>query len=218
MSAPVARSDQALPMRRKDSSGAPVAGSILSVPACMATRAVALLVLALFAGASSGAPPPGRFHSGSLTDLHRWLREQHGHPVVLAFWATWCAPCVEETPTLNEALQRFRAEKLAVMGVSLDGLTAGDPKRGREKVAEFLRRHRVSYDTFYYEGDPEPLGEAFDLPGPIPYIIILDAQGRAKQKLMGSIPPETLLNRIGEAIGADKREADGRPRQKAHAR
>ncbi len=205
-------------MRRKDSSGAPVAGSILSVPACMATRAVALLVLALFAGASSGAPPPGRFHSGSLTDLHRWLREQHGHPVVLAFWATWCAPCVEETPTLNEALQRFRAEKLAVMGVSLDGLTAGDPKRGREKVAEFLRRHRVSYDTFYYEGDPEPLGEAFDLPGPIPYIIILDAQGRAKQKLMGSIPPETLLNRIGEAIGADKREADGRPRQKAHAR
>jgi cytochrome c biogenesis protein CcmG, thiol:disulfide interchange protein DsbE len=49
----------------------------------------------------------------------RTLRELRGRPVLLNFWATWCPPCVEEMPSL-ENLSRRAGDRLAVLTVSLD--------------------------------------------------------------------------------------------------
>jgi cytochrome c biogenesis protein CcmG, thiol:disulfide interchange protein DsbE len=50
----------------------------------------------------------------------KWsLRSLRGRPVLLNFWATWCAPCVEEVPSL-ENLARRSGEDLTVLAVSLD--------------------------------------------------------------------------------------------------
>src|ERR1700761_6603116 len=43
-----------------------------------------------------------------------------GKLLVLNFWATWCPPCVEEMPSLNELAQRFEGKGLVVLGVSVD--------------------------------------------------------------------------------------------------
>ena len=57
-----------------------------------------------------------------LTDASgkKWsLRSLQGKPVLLNFWATWCAPCVEEVPSL-ENLAKRSGDRLTVLAVSLD--------------------------------------------------------------------------------------------------
>ena len=78
---------------------------------------------------------------------------------MLNFWATWCPPCVEEMPSLDEFQKRLAASGVVVLGVSVD--TSEPPYR------EFLQKAKVSfltardpeaeisaeYGTFKYPGD-----------------------------------------------------------------
>jgi len=48
------------------------------------------------------------------------LSAQRGHPVLLNFWATWCPPCVEEVPSLEELARRLDGTDLRLLAVSVD--------------------------------------------------------------------------------------------------
>jgi peroxiredoxin len=48
------------------------------------------------------------------------LSGQRGHPVLLNFWATWCPPCVEEVPSLEELARRIDGTDLRMLAVSVD--------------------------------------------------------------------------------------------------
>ncbi len=48
------------------------------------------------------------------------LGQFHGQIVVLNFWATWCAPCVEEVPSLVEMQRRMKVKGVTVLAVSID--------------------------------------------------------------------------------------------------
>ncbi|HEX4770075.1 MAG TPA: TlpA disulfide reductase family protein [Bryobacteraceae bacterium] len=67
-----------------------------------------------------------------------------GRILVLNFWATWCAPCLEELPSLNQFQQQFAGSGVVVVGVSID--------KSQQKYADFLKRIPVSFQTFH---DPE---------------------------------------------------------------
>ncbi|MDQ2839521.1 MAG: TlpA family protein disulfide reductase, partial [Acidobacteriota bacterium] len=62
-----------------------------------------------------------------------------GKVLVLNFWATWCAPCVEEIPSLNEMQKHFAGSGVVVVAVSVD--------KNQQKYRAFLDRIRVSFDT-----------------------------------------------------------------------
>lgn len=79
-----------------------------------------------------------------------------GKLLVLNFWASWCAPCVEEWPSLNEFARMYKDKGVTVLGVSVD--------ENEKKYREFLARGKpeiltardpessisASYGTFLY--------------------------------------------------------------------
>ncbi len=62
-----------------------------------------------------------------------------GKVLVLNFWATWCAPCVQEIPSLNEFQKRFANAGVVVLAVSID--------KNPQKYRAFLDRIHVSFET-----------------------------------------------------------------------
>ena len=48
------------------------------------------------------------------------LSQQRGHPVFLNFWATWCPPCVDEVPSLEDLARRLKGSDMRMLAVSVD--------------------------------------------------------------------------------------------------
>jgi len=48
------------------------------------------------------------------------LEQYHGKNVVITFWATWCEPCRDEYPLLNELAKQYAPQGLHVVGINLD--------------------------------------------------------------------------------------------------
>src|SRR3990172_10202534 len=89
--------------------------------------AVALALLAVAAGAFADEPAPelGRrapdFTLPDLAGKRVRLADSRGKKAVLLnFWATWCAPCREEMPTIDKAYQEYKSRGLEILAVSLD--------------------------------------------------------------------------------------------------
>ncbi len=76
-----------------------------------------------------------------ITDSGRRVTPESfgGKVLVLNFWATWCAPCIEEIPSLNEMQRRFAGSGVVVVAISID--------KNQEKYRAFLDRIHVSFDT-----------------------------------------------------------------------
>lgn len=62
-----------------------------------------------------------------------------GHLLVLNFWATWCAPCVQEIPSLNAFQRRYADKGVVVVAISVD--------KNPEKYKAFLDRIPVTFST-----------------------------------------------------------------------
>jgi thiol-disulfide isomerase/thioredoxin len=103
------------------------------------------------------------------------LADFRGKPLLLNLWATWCAPCVAEMPTLD-ALAFREAGKLQVLTVSED-------LGGREKVEAFLAERRFrDLDSWL---DPKmELMAALEVTT-LPTTILFDAEGREVWRVTG---------------------------------
>jgi thiol-disulfide isomerase/thioredoxin len=117
--------------------------------------------------------PEVRFmtRSGGTVSLDAY----RGRVVLINLWATWCAPCIEEMPSLAR-LQRARPA-LAILAVSQD-------RRGAAAVDPFLARLKLTgLATFL---DPEAaLSQAFAVAG-LPTSIVIDRDGRIVGRLVGA--------------------------------
>ncbi|HEY0149420.1 MAG TPA: TlpA disulfide reductase family protein [Allosphingosinicella sp.] len=103
------------------------------------------------------------------------LAEFRGKPLLLNLWATWCAPCVKELPTLD-ALAVREGEKLQVLTVSQD-------MEGRAKVEAFLVK--AKYRTLEAWLDPQ-MALMSDLGvSTLPTTILYDADGREVWRIAG---------------------------------
>jgi len=98
-----------------------------------------------------------------------------GRLLVLNFWATWCQPCVEEVPSLDQFAKQMEGSGVVVLGVSMDT----NPTAYRA----FLDRAHVSFMT---ARDPSAKisGDYGTFKYPESYII--DAKGKVVQKIIGA--------------------------------
>ena len=150
----------------------------------MIPRAFAVLLVVALAGCDApGAGPPavGRpapaFEATALQGAKPVsLQALRGRPVLLNVWATWCHPCREEIPALQQ-LHHARP-RLAVVGVSID-----DPGQ-EDEIRAFLRGFGASYDIWL---DPEQRVSSIFATVGVPTTFLIGADGTLLWKHVGPV-------------------------------
>ena len=134
---------------------------------------------------------PTDFALPDVTGRQRRLSEWRGRPLVINFWATWCAPCREEIPLLIDARTRHAASGLEVLGVALDK---------PEEAAEFAAKLGVSYPVLIANADTLDLMNRYGNPiGSLPYTVILDRAGHVVHRKLGAYRPAELEQALSAA-------------------
>lgn len=161
---------------------------------------LAAALLGCGAGDSAGGPAGAtaetdddRAAEFSLTSLdgETWrLAESAGSVRLIDFWATWCAPCRDEVPMLNELQRRYGAEGFMVVAIS----DADDPA---DRVREFVDELGVEYLTLL--GEREVFDE-YDVFG-LPTAYLLDRDGTVIETYFGRKPDKALESKIRGLLG-----------------
>jgi cytochrome c biogenesis protein CcmG, thiol:disulfide interchange protein DsbE len=102
------------------------------------------------------------------------LAALRGHPVVINFWASWCAPCRAEMPMLVKAAHTYAARGVVVLGLDVD-----DPPADARR---FLAQYRVDYPIVTVPDDRLP--RAYGLIG-LPTTVFIDASGTIRARQVG---------------------------------
>jgi thiol-disulfide isomerase/thioredoxin len=161
----------------------------------------------LSAGASEPQPAAPHAVPSVLPDLQlpdlagksRSLRSFSGRPLIVNFWATWCAPCRREIPLLQELRQRHRAERLEIVGIAIDFGAA---------VQEFLRHTPIDYPLLVGEQQGLAAAEQFGVEPVLPFSVFVDAQGRIIAVKIGELHREEADFILGEITALDQGQTD----------
>lgn len=97
------------------------------------------------------------------------LDSLRGRPVLLDFWATWCAPCVKSMPELEAVHRRWAARGLTVLGVSID-------EGGDALVRKFVAKRKVTY-PIAVDAAQDPVWAAYRVKS-VPAAFLIDGEGR----------------------------------------
>lgn len=117
--------------------------------------------------------------SANAQNVPESLKAELGQPVYLDFWASWCAPCAQSFPWLNDMHARY-GDHVRIIGVNVDAK--------REDAARFLKRRPANFNVIY---DPSgKLAEHYALQA-MPSAVLLDAQGNILWQHDGFRPDET---------------------------
>ncbi len=147
--------------------------------ASIAGKAAEDFALTPLDGLPAGAGLPAQLSLPTISGKPAHLSDLRGKVVVLNFWATWCPPCVEETPALNRLQQRIAARGGLVLGVSADEDPAAYEK--------FLKDQRVEFPTFRDPARKQNLSQiGLDYGTSMyPETYIIDRRGRIARKVIG---------------------------------
>jgi cytochrome c biogenesis protein CcmG/thiol:disulfide interchange protein DsbE len=124
----------------------------------------------------------------TLADGRVSLRELHGYPVVINFWASWCEPCKDEAPILAASATAHAGEVIFL------GL---DVKDFKSDARRFLARYDVNYVSVRDSSDDTY--SAYGLTG-IPETFYVDRDGRVVDATLGELSREELERGIAAAF------------------
>jgi len=169
----------------------------------LARAAAALLLLALgcattgaegATGGPVGAPlPPLTVDALSGRSIN--VASYKGRVLLLDVWASWCDPCKQELPVLNEMARRLKSQGIDILAVSVD--------QERENVDKFLRLHGGGRWALTVAHDPR--GEVAELlqPDKMPTSYVVDRSGIVRYVNAGFLPADasTIEHRLLEVAG-----------------
>jgi thiol-disulfide isomerase/thioredoxin len=141
-------------------------------------------VIASAAGAQPAAPaeaaagepkPPAKRIPDKLPDVTlanlegkpTALASFAGRPLMVNFWATWCAPCRREIPLLNKIRMQRQAQNAEIVGIAVDF---------KDEVLAFVKKTPISYPLLMGEEDGLAAAEAFGMGMGLPFSVFVDSQ------------------------------------------
>jgi peroxiredoxin len=125
-----------------------------------------------------GQPAPD-FALRSLSGENIRLSEHLGEVVVINFWATWCGPCRQEMPALDELYAKYKLAGMTLLGVNIDDGNAA------ERAAEMAHGLKLSYAVLF--DDRKEVARAFDVSA-MPLTVMIDREGVVRQVYEGFRP------------------------------
>ncbi len=162
-------------MDRRGFLGKAVAGGALTLLAPALARAALLPANPVF----------GRsFQSPSGAEVA--LADYQDKPLLLNFWASWCAPCVREMPLLQQTHAEY--DDLQIIGLAIDT---------KSNVQRFLQKVPVSYPVLLTGTTGiELMRELGNKSGVLPFTLFFKAGGRLQDSMVGELKPADLQSRI----------------------
>ncbi|MDT8407967.1 MAG: TlpA disulfide reductase family protein [Wenzhouxiangellaceae bacterium] len=140
-------------------------------------------------GAAVGDRRPDFEHAGVYGKLWR-ASDFDGKPMLVNFWATWCAPCVREMPAL-QSLAEDHAESLNVIGIAVD-----EPGQ----VRAFIEELGVDYPILIGTSDVSSTQRAFgNSAGMLPFTVLVDAAGIIRWQHLGELSRDELERKLPAA-------------------
>jgi thiol-disulfide isomerase/thioredoxin len=123
---------------------------------------------------------------------HLLLSSLRGAPLLVNFWATWCAPCREEIPLLARAQAARSANGLQIVGIAIDNLD-----RVRQYDKDSPLGYRIGVAGIGLVSLLQQLGDAA---GALPYSLLFDRTGKLVEQRLGAWSAAGLdraLDRLG---------------------
>ena len=106
------------------------------------------------------------------------IKEFNGNLLLLNFWATWCAPCKEEMPSLDRLQVNQNLSNLKIFAINVS-------QESKKKVDSFFEDLNIENFDPYFDA-PTTLAKTFSLRG-VPTSILIDKDGKEFARIMGSI-------------------------------
>jgi thiol-disulfide isomerase/thioredoxin len=112
--------------------------------------------------------------SGKPTRLARY----GGRPLLVNFWATWCAPCRREIPLLNRLHAQRQGQNAEIVGIAVDF---------KDEVVKFVQKVPIRYPLLVGEEDGLAAAEAFGMGMAFPFSVFIDSQNRILTVKVGEL-------------------------------
>lgn len=112
------------------------------------------------------------------------MQSFQGRPLLVNFWATWCAPCVDELPLINDFYRQNKVNGWQVLGLAVDKLAP---------VQSFLQKMPLDFPVGMAGLSGAEMARALgNLAGGLPFSVVVDASGMVAQRKLGRLHPDDL--------------------------
>ncbi|HEY6977405.1 MAG TPA: TlpA disulfide reductase family protein [Chitinophagaceae bacterium] len=128
-----------------------------------------------------------QIRKAKIEDITGYIQKSD-HPLIVTFWATWCKPCIEELPLLQQTARQNKSAKVELVMVSLDF-----PEAYPKDILDFVNKKNISATFFWLdETDADHFCPAIDKKwqGSIPATLFVNGKNNYRKFFEKKITPE----------------------------